>query len=90
VATTDTVKDTSSIEDLRARIDEFDAEIARLVAERALVSRHIQELRVRTGGTRTELRREAVVVTRYRQQLGSEGTALGEAVLRVCRGSRNR
>lgn len=86
---TEPVLDTSTMDDLRARIDEFDAEIARLVSERALVSRHIQDIRIRAGGTRAELRREATVVSHYRQQLGTEGTALAEAVLRICRGSRN-
>jgi hypothetical protein len=41
---------------------------------------------VGAGGTRMELSRERVVLDHYRRELGARGAALGEAVLRVCRG----
>ena len=73
---------------LRDRVDGLDEAITRLVAERAAVSAQIQALRVRAGGTRMELSRERVVLDHYRRELGTRGAALGEAVLRVCRGER--
>jgi chorismate mutase len=82
------VADPGSIATLRGQIDALDTAIARLVAERAQLSRHIQAARIGTGGTRVELGRERAILSRYRSRLGSEGGVLGEAVLRVCRGSR--
>lgn len=79
---------TETIDLLRARIDGLDEAITRLVTERAAVSAQIQALRVRAGGTRMELSRERVVLDHYRRELGARGAALGEAVLRVCRGER--
>jgi chorismate mutase len=76
------------IETLRARIDDLDEAITRLVSQRAEVSAQIQAARVRAGGTRMELGRERVVLDHYRRELGARGPALGEAVLRVCRGER--
>lgn len=87
MTTTKPIEAARRIEDLRRQIDRFDAEIARLVNERAKVSGLIQKIRIQTGGTRIELGREAAILLRYRQQLGKEGMTLGEAVLRVCRGS---
>jgi chorismate mutase len=77
-----------AIDLLRDRIDGLDEAITRLVAERAAVSAQIQAVRVRAGGTRMELSRERVVLDHYRRELGARGAALGEAVLRVCRGER--
>jgi chorismate mutase len=77
-----------TIDLLRGRIDGLDEAITRLVAERAAVSAQIQEVRVGAGGTRMELSRERVVLDHYRRELGARGAALGEAVLRVCRGER--
>ena len=78
----------SVIGTLRGQIDALDTAIARLVAERAQLSRHIQAARMDAGGSRVELGRERAILSRYRSRLGSEGVALAEAVLRVCRGSR--
>jgi len=87
MTTTKPIEAARQIEDLRRQIDGFDAEIARLVNERAKVSGLIQKIRIQAGGTRVELGREAAILLRYRQQFGKEGMTLGEAVLRVCRGS---
>lgn len=73
---------------LRERIDDLDVQIARLVKSRAEVSRRIQAARIQGGGTRIELGRERVVLQGYREVLGPDGALLGDAVLRVCRGSR--
>jgi chorismate mutase len=72
---------------MRGQIDALDTAIARLVAERAQLSRHIQAARIGAGGTRVELGRERAILSRYRSRLGNEGGALAEAVLRVCRGA---
>jgi chorismate mutase len=74
---------------MRGQIDALDTAIARLVAERAQLSRRIQTARMNAGGTRVELGRERAILSHYRSTLGSEGGALGDAVLRVCRGARS-
>jgi chorismate mutase len=71
---------------LRTQIDAIDAGIARLVAERARLSARIQSARIAAGGVRVELGRERLVLDGYRGTLGDDGVALGNAVLRVCRG----
>lgn len=73
---------------MRGQIDALDTAIARLVTERALLSRRIQSARMTAGGTRVELGRERAILSHYRSKLGSEGASLAEAVLRLCRGAR--
>jgi chorismate mutase len=82
------VADPTGIGVLRGQIDALDTAIARLVAERAQLSRRIQTARMNAGGTRVELSRERAILSHYRSTLGSEGAALADAVLRVCRGAR--
>ncbi|HST48726.1 chorismate mutase [Jatrophihabitans sp.] len=84
----DTAIDPTAIATWRGQIDALDTAIVRLVAERARLSQRIQAARVNAGGARVELGRERAVLGRYRNRLGTEGSALGEAVLRVCRGTR--
>lgn len=76
------------IDELRDQIDALDAQIARAVAERAAVSKRIQATRINSGGTRFELSREWVVLDHYRAELGHDGPALAESILRICRGTR--
>jgi chorismate mutase len=71
---------------LRDQIDAIDAGIARLVAERARLSRRVQTARIAAGGVRVELGRERSVLAGYRDALGHDGVTLGNAVLRLCRG----
>jgi chorismate mutase len=78
----------SSIPMLRDQIDALDEAIVRLVAERVRLSTRIQTVRVNAGGTRVELGRERVILDTYRGALGSDGPALADAVLQVCRGGR--
>lgn len=73
---------------LRDHIDALDAAICRLVAERSRLSQRIQTARMNGGGTRVELGRERVILDAYRQALGSDGPALADAILQVCRGAR--
>jgi len=71
---------------LRTQIDAIDAGIARLVAERARLSQRVQTARVAAGGVRIEVGRERRILEQYRDSLGDEGVAVGNAVLRLCRG----
>jgi chorismate mutase len=71
---------------LRTQIDALDEGIARLVAERGRLSARIQSARIAAGGVRVELGRERRVLEGYKESLGDEGVALGNAVLRLCRG----
>jgi chorismate mutase len=71
----------------RERIDEIDAEIVRLVRQRAEVSREIQAARLAAGGRRVEYAREVEIVRRYNSALGNPGTSVAMALLEVCRGS---
>ena len=73
---------------LRAQIDALDEAIVRLVAERAKLSARVQTARMNAGGTRVEIGRERVILDTYRAALGSQGPALADAVLQVCRGIR--
>ena len=86
--TSPTSEAAESIPMLREQIDALDAALVALVAERARVSRRIQAARMNAGGTRVELGRERTVLAAYRDGLGSDGVALAEAVLQVCRGRR--
>jgi chorismate mutase len=71
---------------LRTQIDAIDAGIARLIAERNRLSQRVQAARIAAGGVRIELGRERAVLAGYQQALGDDGIALGNAVLRLCRG----
>ncbi|MDT4925091.1 MAG: chorismate mutase [Pseudonocardiales bacterium] len=85
---TDQAEAAASIPMLRGQIDALDEAIVRLVAERARLSTRIQTARINAGGTRVELGRERVILDTYRNALGSNGPALADAVLQVCRGRR--
>ena len=82
------VADPTGISAMRGQIDALDTAIAQLVVERAQLSRRIQTARMHAGGPRVELGRERAILSHYRSRLGSEGAALADAVLRVCRGAR--
>lgn len=76
----------SSIQTLRVQIDALDVAIARLITERAKISGCIQTARLAEGGTRVELGRERIIHDHYRLELGPEGPALADVILRICRG----
>jgi chorismate mutase len=71
---------------LRRCIDELDAEIIRLFQRRAALSRQVGALRVASGGLRLALARERVILNRYADKLGPDGTDLALLVLRAGRG----
>jgi chorismate mutase len=72
--------------DLRARIDELDAELLRLVRERGEVSARIGAARRAAGGPRIVHARENEVVGRWRAALGRPGAAIAMALLELGRG----
>jgi chorismate mutase len=84
----ETADSATTIDTLRGQIDALDTAIARLVGERAQLSRRIQTARMNAGGTRIELGRERAIIDHYRAALGNDGAPVGEAVLRACRGAR--
>ena len=71
----------------RARIDEIDAEIIRLVQERVGVSEQVQRARRESGGPRIVHARENEIVGRWRDALGRPGTAIALALLELSRGA---
>jgi chorismate mutase len=71
---------------LRTQIDAIDEGIARLISERARLSRRIQSARIAAGGVRIELGRERRIIDGYKSSLGDDGVGLATAVLRLCRG----
>jgi chorismate mutase len=70
----------------RARIDELDAEILRLIVERTAVSGQIGAARRAAGGPRIVHARENEVVQRWRSALGRPGSAIALALLELGRG----
>ena len=76
----------SDVDTLRARIDEHDAEIIRLVSERRELSTQIQALRAAGGGGPLAPERERRILDAYAVALGPDGEHVAEAVLVVCRG----
>jgi chorismate mutase len=76
----------TTIDELRAGIDDVDARIVALVLERRELSRGIQVLRRGSGGGAVSPERERVILDRYREGLGDAGAVVAEAVLLVCRG----
>lgn len=70
----------------RAELDRLDAALLDLIAQRRVVSRTIQQVRVAAGGARIQHARERQVLGRYRDALGPEGSKLALVVLELCRG----
>jgi len=74
------------IAELRARIDEIDAQLIELWLERAAISKEVGATRMAAGGTRLVLSREQEILARFRDALGPEGTELAMLILRAGRG----
>ena len=91
-AVTDTaVTDTdapATVADGRARLDDIDARLVALLAERKRVSTQVQALRMANGGSRVEHSRENAIIRHYADALGDGGVELALAVLDHCRGRR--
>jgi chorismate mutase len=70
----------------RAQIDDLDARILALIAERVSTAADIQAARIAEGGRRLDLKRETEIIARYRAALGRPGVSVAMAVLELCRG----
>jgi chorismate mutase len=70
----------------RAQIDDLDARILALIAERVSTAADIQAARIAEGGRRLDLKRETEIIARYRTALGRPGVTVAMAVLELCRG----
>ena len=70
----------------RAQIDDLDARILALIAERVRTAATIQASRIAEGGRRLDLKRETEIIARYREALGRPGVTVAMAVLELCRG----
>jgi chorismate mutase len=70
----------------RQRIDDLDARILALVAERVATAAEIQAARIAEGGRRVDLKRETEIISRYRVGLGRPGVSVAMALLELCRG----
>jgi monofunctional chorismate mutase len=76
-----------TIQSERARIDQLDAQIADLLAQRAIASQNVQIAREQAGGPRLDPAREQQVITRYRDRLGPAGEQIARAILDADRGA---
>lgn len=72
---------------LRSSIDVLDTQILELLERRRGLSESVQRARISSGGRRTELGRENVVIRRYADRLGRPGGTMAMALLEFCRGS---
>ena len=79
---------TDVVREGRERIDALDAELVRLIAERAAVSAEVQRARRAAGGPRIVQSRENEVVGRWHAALGRPGSAIALALLELGRGPR--
>ncbi|WP_329499904.1 chorismate mutase [Kitasatospora herbaricolor] len=71
----------------REEIDLLDSQIIDIIQRRRRISHRIQQRRLGSGGPRTVLSREMVVLDRYREALGAEGNTLAIDILHFCRGA---
>jgi chorismate mutase len=76
-----------TIQEQRALIDQLDAQITGLLAQRAVASHNIQVAREQAGGPRLDPAREQQVIARYRDRLGPAGEQVARAVLDADRGA---
>ena len=86
----DTLSDprTDAVSAGRERIDQLDAELIRLIAQRATVSAQVQAARRAAGGPSIVQSRENEVVGRWHCALGRPGSAIALALLELGRGPR--
>ncbi|MGF7234853.1 MAG: chorismate mutase [Frankia sp.] len=76
-----------SIAEGRTRIDDIDATLRRLVADRREISRQVQARRATEGGPRIEHGRENEIIAAWSDEFGPSGVDIALAILTLCRGS---
>ncbi|MCT2339100.1 chorismate mutase [Corynebacterium sp. p3-SID1056] len=76
----------AEIQQYRKEIDRLDRVILDAVKRRAEVSRAIGKTRMGSGGTKLVHTREVAIINQFRDELGEEGPALANILLRLGRG----
>jgi len=71
----------------RDEISRLDEEIISLVLKRTKLARDLGNAKVASGGTKISTAREFQIVQHYSRDLGVIGRELGNAMLRLSRGS---
>ena len=83
--TDDPLSDTE-IQRYREEINRLDREILDAVKRRSDISKAIGKTRMGSGGTRLVYTRELAIINQFREELGEEGPALANILLRLGRG----
>ncbi len=76
----------SEIQTYRKEIDRLDRLILDAVKRRSEISRAIGKTRMGSGGTKLVHTREVAIINQFRDELGEEGPALAQILLRLGRG----
>lgn len=76
----------AEIQRYREEIDRLDRVILDSIRRRTAISQAIGKTRMGAGGTRLVHTREVAIVNQFREELGDEGPALAQILLRMGRG----
>ena len=76
----------AEIQRYREEINRLDREILDAVKRRSDISKAIGKTRMGSGGTRLVYTRELAIINQFREELGEEGPALANILLRLGRG----
>ncbi|MCS4536414.1 chorismate mutase [Corynebacterium sp. HS2168-gen11] len=76
----------AEIQQYREEINRLDRIILDAVKRRTAISRAIGKTRMSAGGTRLVHTRELAIIQQFREELGVEGPALAQILLRMGRG----
>ena len=76
----------AEIQRYREEINRLDREILDAVKRRSDISKAIGKARMGSGGTRLVYTRELAIINQFREELGEEGPALADILLRLGRG----
>ena len=76
----------AEIQRYREEINQLDREILDAVKRRSDISKAIGKTRMGSGGTRLVYTRELAIINQFREELGEEGPALANILLRLGRG----
>lgn len=76
----------AEIQEYRKEIDRMDRVILDAVKRRSEISKAIGRTRMSSGGTRLVHTREVAIINQFRDELGEDGPALAQILLRLGRG----
>ncbi|APT93763.1 chorismate mutase [Corynebacterium phocae] len=76
----------SEIQRYRQEIDRMNRIILEAVKRRTEIAHAIGKTRMSSGGTRLVHTREIAIINQFREELGEEGPAIAQALLRMGRG----